>query len=315
MKPSLVSPTIPFAIACIGIATFSAMDAVMKGLSIDLGAYNAMLWRTGAGALMAGAIFLIRQEKLPTRGALRLHMLRAGVASVMAILFFWGIARVPLAEGIALSFIAPLITLYLAAVMLKEKIGRPAVIASVLGIIGVLVILSGRSGAGDHGPEAMRGIGAVFLSALLYAYNLILQRQQAQVATPSEIAFFQSLIVFTILGVAGVFAAAAKGVGLPLPYEAVIPAAHYIPAFLGAAFLAMCSLLLLSWAYARAEAQILVTVEYTAFLWAALFGWLVFSEAVTVSVLIGALLIIAGCIIAARQKPQAQPEHVEAATL
>ena len=301
---STPSPAIPFAIACIGIAIFSAMDAVMKGLSIELGAYNAMLWRVMAGAVMGGAVFLIRREKLPSRAAFRLHLLRGWIASMMAILFFWGIARVPLAEGIALSFIAPLITLYLAAVMLKEKIGRAAITASLLGIAGVIVILSGRAGNGDHGPEAMRGIIAIFLSALLYAYNLILQRQQAQVATPPEIAFFQSLVVVIILSIAGVAAFLLKRVGLPLPFEAIVPAAHNMPAILGAAFLAMCSLLLLSWAYARAEAQILVTVEYTAFIWAALFGWLAFREQVTPAVIGGALLIITGCIIAARQRPE-----------
>lgn len=297
------SPAIPFATACIGIATFSAMDAVMKQLSIDLGAYNAMLWRTAAGTVMAGALFFARREALPTRNALRLHLLRSWIASMMAILFFWGIARVPLAEGIALSFIAPLITLYLAAVLLKETIGRAAILASVLGIIGVVVILSGRSGSGQHGPEAVNGIIAIFLSAVLYAYNLILQRQQAQIATPSEIAFFQSLIVFFILFISGLIALVAKMAGLTLPFEIVIPAAHHIPALVGAAILAMCSLLLLSWAYARAETQVLVTVEYTAFIWAALFGWLIFSEQVTLPLLIGALLIIAGCIIATRRSP------------
>ena len=50
-----------------------------------------------------------------------LHLWRGLVVSVMAFLFFWGLARVPLAEAIGLSFIAPLIALYLAAVLLKEK--------------------------------------------------------------------------------------------------------------------------------------------------------------------------------------------------
>jgi drug/metabolite transporter (DMT)-like permease len=64
----------------------------------------------------------------------------------------------------------------------------------------------------------------------------------------------------------------------------------------------MCSLLLLSWAYARAQAQVLVTVEYTAFIWASIFGWLFFREAVTLTTIIGTALIVTGCIIAARHK-------------
>jgi S-adenosylmethionine uptake transporter len=52
-------------------------------------------------------------------------------------------------------------------------------------------------------------------------------------------------------------------------------------------------------------------VEYTAFIWAALVGWFAFAEPVTASTLIGAGLIVAGCLIAARQRP----DHIEAAAL
>ena len=50
--------TPPFLVACAGIATFSAMDVLMKRLSIDIGAYNAVLWRTGAGTLFSGLLYL-----------------------------------------------------------------------------------------------------------------------------------------------------------------------------------------------------------------------------------------------------------------
>jgi S-adenosylmethionine uptake transporter len=57
----------------------------------------------------------------------------------------------------------------------------------------------------------------------------------------------------------------------------------------------------LAWAYARAEAQVLAPVEYTAFVWSALFGWLVFAERVSPWTIGGALLIIAGCLVAVRR--------------
>ena len=53
----------------------------------------------------------------------------------MAMLFFWGLARVPLAQGVALAFVAPLIALYLAALILKEEIstaGDPRLLARLL---------------------------------------------------------------------------------------------------------------------------------------------------------------------------------------
>ena len=90
----------------------------------------------------------------------------------------------PLAEGIALSFIAPLITLYLAAVLLGETITRWAVISSLIGLAGVGIIMLGRLG-GHHRPDAALGVIAILFSAVCYSYNLILQRQQAQVASPA----------------------------------------------------------------------------------------------------------------------------------
>jgi uncharacterized membrane protein len=206
---------------------------------------------------------------------------------------------VPLAEAIALSFIAPLIALYLAAVMLGEKIGRGAVIASLLGFIGVLVIGAGRLGREALSEDAMWGIGAVLLSAVLYAFNLIFQRKQAQLASPQEVALFQ-------MGFAGLFLL------LAAPWLAVVPSLPALGEIAAGAALAAVSLMLLSWAYARAEAQALLPIEYTAFIWAALLGWLVFAEPVTVETMAGVVLIVIGCWIASRQ---AAPAHTEQTTL
>ena len=49
-------PIVPFAVATAGIALFSTMDALMKGLSLASGTYNALLWRTLAGAAIGGAV-------------------------------------------------------------------------------------------------------------------------------------------------------------------------------------------------------------------------------------------------------------------
>ncbi|WP_299322098.1 DMT family transporter [Parasphingopyxis sp.] len=281
-----------------GLAFFSAMDAVMKDLSIALGAYNAVLWRYAAGVVLVSAIYFSRRRKRPSRAAMRLYLIRGVLIAVMAFLFFWGLVRVPLAEGVALSFIAPLIALYLAAVLLKESIGRNAIFASLLGIAGVVVIVLGKMGS-EFGPEAQWGVAAILLSASAYAYNLVLQRQMALIAGPMEIAFFQNIIVFICLL-------------LVAPFFAVVPAIGHWPALTGAAALAIVSLLLVTWGYARAEAQYLVSLEYSAFIWAAIFGWYFFGEAVTWMTVAGTVLIVAGCLLVAMRRPK-KAKTVEAA--
>jgi S-adenosylmethionine uptake transporter len=50
-----------------GIATFAGMDVLMKSLSIEMGAYNAMLWRTSIALSIAAALFLGGEGVGPAR--------------------------------------------------------------------------------------------------------------------------------------------------------------------------------------------------------------------------------------------------------
>ena len=291
------SPTkfsaIAFAVAGAGISTFAGMDVVMKGLSLSLGAYNAMLWRSLISVSLAGLLYLMWRPAWPTADVIRLHLWRGFIISIMAFLFFWGLKYLPVAEAIGLSFIAPLLALYLAAVILKENIGKQAIAASVIGLVGAAIIVSGRLG-GNYEEETGKGIAAILLSAVLYAYNIILQRQQALLAGPVEIAFFQNSTIIVL------FASLS-------PFFAQVPAIGVVPMLAAAAVLGLVSLMMMSWAYARAPANMLIPVEYTAFGWAALFGWFAFGETVTLTTILGTTLIVIACLITAWQKP----EHVD----
>jgi S-adenosylmethionine uptake transporter len=284
-------PLLPFFAALAGVATFSVMDALMKRASIEVGVYNALFFRSLCGTALMLPLWLLTGGRWPRWDVLRVHMLRSSVVAVMAILFFWGLVRLPIAEAIALSFIAPVIALYLAAVLLGETIQRKAIAASLLGFAGVVLIGAARLGSGEQSEDAAWGIASVLGSAVMYAWNLILQRQQAQLASPQEIALFQNLCIAVLL----TFAA---------PWLAVAPAASAMRDIAGAAGLAALALMLLAWAYARAEAQVLVATEYTAFIWAAIMGWLWFAEEVTPGTLGGVMLIVAACWIAARRRTE-----------
>ena len=295
---------LPLVVAATGIAVFSVMDAMMKRASIGVGAYEAMLLRSGLGVVLMLPLWRLRGGRLPRGPVLRLHLIRGVVAVCMATCFFWGLVRTPMATGIALSFIAPLLALVLAALVLGEQVGKGAVRATLLGFSGVLVICAGRLGAwasvgGASRGAALAGMGAILLSALLYAWNLILQRQQAQLASPEEVALSQFLIGGLLL--------------LPAaPWLWVAPSHAVLANVAMAAGMATVSLMLLAWAYARAEAQLLLPVEYSAFIWSALMGWLWFSERLAWPTLVGAGLIAAGCWLGARAAPSSgPPPHIE----
>lgn len=281
-------PILPFLAACLGIASFSTMDAAMKGASLAAGVYTALLLRNGIGAALMLPVWTAKAGPMPSRASLLLHAKRSAVVACMAPLFFWGLVRMPMAEAIALSFIAPLIALYLAAVLLGEAIQPKAIAATLIGFAGVVIIAAARLGGEPGTSDSIWGIAAVLASAVFYAWNLILQRQQAQVAGPVEVALFQNLFV-------GLFLVPAA------PWLLRWVEAPALGLIAGAAALAIVSLMLLTWAYARAEAQVLLPVEYTGFAWAALYGWLWFGEAVTLTTLAGVALIVAACWITARR--------------
>jgi S-adenosylmethionine uptake transporter len=290
-KPA--GPIIAFAAACLGIAIFSCMDAVMKWESIGIGAYNAMLWRSICGVAMSAPLYFARGLRWPDRERFLLHVKRSGAAGISILLFFWGLVRVPMAEGVALSFLSPIIALLLAAPLLGEKVGKNAVAACLLAFSGVIVIVLGKTHEGG-GPDALQGAIAIIIAGIFYACNLILLRRSALLAGPVEITFFTNL-VFSALYLLGA------------PIGAVLLPIRHLPLIALAAGLATISSLLLSWAYARAEAQRLVPIEFTAFLWAAILGAIVFGEKVLLLTVVGAALIVTGCVIAARVRSAPVP--------
>ena len=287
------SPIPAYAAAVAGIALFSIMDMVMKGLTLAIGTFPTLLWRSLIGIAFSAVPFLATRNPWPKGTALRLHLLRGTMMVPMAILFFWGLARVPMAQAVALTFIAPLIALVLAAFILKEPIGRRTVGGSIAAFAGVVVIFIGQTQA-NLGASALLGSIAILGSAVIYAFNIIVMRRQAQHAGPIEIAFFQNLVIGAVL----MISAPAMG--------AAVPNGHWGELALAAA-LAIGSLMLLGWGYARAGAAYLSTTEYTAFLWAMLLGWLRFGERVSPLTLLGAALIVAGCLVAARTRKVDHP--------
>ena len=287
MSTPRTSPAVAFAVAAGGIAVYSCMDAIMKRLSIESGAYSAVLWRSVAGVVIAGSVFLVRRRPWPGRDALGLHVARGLAAGTSVLFFFWGLERVPMAKSVALTFLAPLIALYLAAVFLGETIRRAVIAGSLVAVIGVMVIAVGEIRA-DASADSVAGTIAIVIASVLYAGSLILLRRQAQAADPLEVTLFTSLVIGSVLL-------------LGAPWFSGWPARTQLPEIGIAAVMGTISSVCLAWAYGRAEAQVLAPVEYTGFVWSAILGYLIFGERVSPFTLAGAALIVGGCIVAVRR--------------
>jgi S-adenosylmethionine uptake transporter len=288
-------PVRGFLAALAAVAVLSIMDAVMKHLVLVIGIVAVSVWRSATNLAISSAIYLPRRLRRPDRKTLLVHIIRGADVTVMAALFFWGIGRVPLAQSIALTFIAPLIAMLLAALFLDERIGPRSILGSVVAFGGVIIIVVGQARA-NVGSGVLLGIAAIIGSALCYAGNIVLMRRQALAAKPLEINFFQSLTVMAL------WLLAIPVAGLP-----AWPDGQWMW-ILVASLLSTAGTLLFAWAYARGPASYLAATEYSAFLWASLMGWLVFHERVSIFTLAGAILIVGGCLIAARGRRSDPPE-------
>lgn len=288
---------LPLAATFLAVGLLSLMDALMKGAALAAGAYSAALLRSAIAALIVIPVWLARGGRWPARPVLQLHLRRGVVAAFMALTFFYALTKLPIAETIAISFVAPLAALWLAALLLGERVRREAIGAALLGLIGTLVIIGGRIGSASFDHETMLGLAAILLSGALYAYNLVLTRQQALLAGPLEIASFHSGVGLATLAMAA-------------PFLLTIPDAATMRLIAASSLLTVGGSMAFAWAYARAEAQVLVPIEYSGFLWAALFGWLFFAEAVTGATLAGTVLIVIGCWLATRRGRAEPPEQL-----
>lgn len=288
-------PIKAFAAALGAVAVLSIMDAVMKHLVLAIGIYSVSVWRSLLTLIMAAIIYLPRRTAWPTRTVLKIHIGRGVIVTIMAVLFFWGIGRVPLAQAISLTFIAPLLALLLAALTLGEHISAKSIMGSAAAFLGVVVIVFGQSRM-QLGPEVLLGSAAIIGSALCYAVNIVMMRHQALAADPMEITFFQSVTIailwFATVPIVGI----PQSAGLDWIWLVI------------AALMSTAGGLLFAWAYARAEASYLSVTEYSGFLWASALGWLVFRESVSLYTVAGALMIVTGCLIGARRVRNEPPE-------
>lgn len=281
------SPAIALMIATAGIGLFSVMDAFMKALVLAIGVYNAMFWRSLVNVGFGAAAWRLGWEGRPSRRAIRLHLMRGSVTTLMALFFFWGLGRLPMAQAIALTYIAPILAMLLGAVLLGERVGRRVLVASLAAFIGVVVVAAGQS-RGLAASSDPWGVAAILASAVLYGVNLVIARVQAQAARPGEIVFFQSAVTALLLALAA-------------PWWATVPDGAAWVKLVIASALATSSLMLLAWAYAHGDTGFLATSEYTSFVYAAVLGWAVFGERVSAWTLAGAAIIVAACLYAARR--------------
>ena len=270
----------------LGIAMLCVMDGLIKSLSERLPLPQIVFLRYGIGLFVVGALLLAIRPPRPSLASVRANLVRSLVVVGTATTFFYALAVLPLAEAVALSFCSPIFTALLGALLLGEPVSGRVAGAIGLGFGGMLVMTFAGGGGGDGGAAArpLLGVLAALGSAVFYALSTVLLRARAKADSVPVIVAFQHLAPTVIFA-------------LPawLAWRAIAPGDMLLVLSLG--MLGSLGHFVLAGAYAKAPAAKLSVLEYTALIWAAGIGYVVFAETPTAATLLGAALIAAGAAV------------------
>ena len=276
----------PLLIAVIAIAMGSGIDALVKGIAPDAGLHHLLAWRFSFGALIALAVFRAKKRPMPDGEAIRFHTMRGLIQLGGAFLFFYALMHLPLAVATIVGFTAALMVPFVARAALGETITPIILGATVIGFGGAALAVMGMPSGDREEGEILLGLTACFSAAFLYALILVMLRMRATKEDATTIAMFTNLVpALALLPVTfGLFGA---------------PDWSDIPAFLLLGALGYAVWYLMTLAYAKAPAQQLAPLEYTALIWSGIFGSVFFKEYPGWQTWVGAIIIIAACLIVA----------------
>lgn len=280
-----ISPS-PVLIAVLCIFLGSIIDAVVKGVLAEAALVSLLAWRFATGGVIAFGLFVATRQPRPTIRAVRFHALRSAVQLSSAFLFFWSLTQLALAEATVIGFTSALMVAPLAAVILRERITATSMIAAGLGFAGAFLAVSIETQGAPVDGRRVLGACAAFAAAFLYALTLVFIRLRAREEPPLVIAAFTNIIPGLML-----FPFLLRG--LPTQNWSVVPV------FIGLGIIGFTVWWLFSVAYSRAPAQRLAPIEYTALIWSAILGAIFFDEVPGWPLYLGAVIIIAACLIVA----------------
>ena len=273
----------PVLIVVFAVAMGTAIDALVKAVAPEVGLHHLLAWRFLFGALIALSVFRAQCRPRPSWEAIRFHTLRGLVQLAGAALFFYALTELPLALATIIGFSAALMVPFVARLLLREAIHPATLIASLLGFVGVGLAVLGGATESLQAATSLNGVVACILAALLYAFILVMLRMRATHEDATTIAMFTNLVpALAMLPVTlGLFGAVDLS---DLPLFAVLGLLGFLVWYL------------MTLGYARAPAQQLAPLEYTALIWSGLLGAMFFAEYPGWQTWLGAAIIIACCL-------------------
>lgn len=253
---------------------FVAVTGIVRHLGSDMPAIEAAFIRYAFGVvLIMPLVFYNWAGKIPTK-TLKLYTFRGLVHGVGVMLWFYAMARIPIAEVTAIGYISPIFVTVGAALFLGEKLHFRRIAGVAIGFVGTLIIL--RPGFQDINLGQL----AQLCAAPLFAVSFLLAKRLTDTENSSVIVGMLSIgCTLTLLP------------GALLQWRT--PTAEELGWLALTALFATVGHVTLTKAFQAAPITVTQPLGFLQLVWAALLGMLLFDEQLDPFVFAGALLIIA----------------------
>jgi drug/metabolite transporter (DMT)-like permease len=273
---------------------FAVMQTLVRALGDKFPVGQIVFFRSAFAILPVVLIYAWRHE---LRAAMRTrhpfaHVSRGFTSVAGMFLNFAALARLPLVEATAISFLSPLITVGFAAVFLKERVRIYRWSAVVVGFLGVLVMLTPHLTLFSGAAATTSVVGATLslCAAFTNAGAVIQTRRLTDTETTPAIVFYFSLFC-------------AVGGLLTLPFGWQTPSALEVTGLIALGICGGLAHILLTESYRYAPASLVAPFDYSAMLWALMLGYAVFGEVPTAAVFIGSVIVAgAGLFVIWRER-------------
>lgn len=260
-----------------GTAFFVLTDIVVKFTGDRIHPAQMSIFRYGVGFILLAPLFIrTGRTKLRTK-RLELHFVRALLAAVGQAGIFYTVIHLQLADATAMTFTRPLFLTILAIFILKEVVGAHRWSATLIGFTGVIVMMR------PFGGEVDIAWGVALITALLFSSGLIIIRVLGRDDPPGTILFWYH--IFGIIIFVG-----------PAAYVWVHPTLEeWVLLCLIATFTAVGMNFFVR-GFSVGESSLMGTMEYIRLVFAALAGYLIFTEVPDLWTWVGAGIIVSATL-------------------
>jgi drug/metabolite transporter (DMT)-like permease len=211
------------------------------------------------------------------------HVQRGALSIASSFCYFAALARLPIVDVTAISFVTPLIVVVLAAVFLKEVVHIYRWSAVIVGFLGVIVMLIPYMDPSTHAAMSHVvgvGLALAICNAVCSAIAVIQVRRLTRTETTSSIVFYFSMFI-------------ALGGLVTLPFAWTTPNWIELACLVGAGICGGIAHIISTSSHHYAPASFLVSFDYSSMIWGFLLGYLFFGEVPAALVAVGAVIVAA----------------------